>query len=80
MALLVFMTRLEGFDIYLKVAQWYTVMAKSIGAVKAGLYVPSLNKRLYIRRVTGHYSARTQHSEQSSLSSNFYVPKHLPRS
>lgn len=36
MALLVFMTRLEGFDIYLKVAQWYTVMAKSIGAVKAG--------------------------------------------
>lgn len=80
MALLVFMTRLEGFDIYLKVAQWYTVMAKSIGAVKAGLYVPSLNKRLFIRRVTGHYSARTQHSEQSSLSSNFYVPKHLPRS
>lgn len=80
MALLVFMTRLEGFDIYLKVTQWYTVMAKSIGAVKAGLYVPSLNKRLYIRRVTGHYSARTQHIEQSSLSSNFYVPKHLPRS
>lgn len=61
MALLVFMTRLEGFDIYLKVAQWYTVMAKSIGAVKAGLYVPSLNKRLFIIRATGRYSARTHH-------------------
>ena len=31
-------------------------MAKSIGAVKAGLYVPSLNKRLFIIRATGRYS------------------------
>lgn len=56
------MTRLEGFDIYLKVAQWYTVMAKSIGAVKAGLYVSIIKQKIvYYKSNWSLLCVRTHH-------------------